>query len=81
MVIVQQTQKRKLLQALFVLFAVTAMSAKHAMALVGKVEWVIFMTTMEQVSTRFLVEIAAMGVLKEMAFAISANKVTTKGYF
>ena len=51
------------------------------MAMVGKVVWVIIMTTMGQVSTRFLVEIAAMGVLKEMVFAISANKVTTKGYF
>lgn len=81
MIIVQQTLKRKQHQALFVLFVVTAMSAKHAMALAGKVEWAIFMTTMGQVSTRFLVEIAAMGVLKEMAFAISANKVTIKGYF
>ena len=50
------------------------MSAKHAMALVGKVVWAILMTTMELVSTRFLVESAAMGVLKEMEFAISVNK-------
>ena len=50
------------------------MSAKHAMALVGKVVWAILMTTMEQASTRFLAEIAAMGVLKEMEFAISVNK-------
>ena len=81
MVIVQQTLKRKLHQALFALFVVTLMSAKHAMAPVGKVVWAIFMTTMEQVSTRFLVQIAAMAVLKEMEFAIFANKETAKGYF
>ena len=73
MIIAQQTLKRKLHQVLFVLFVVTLMSAKHAMALVGKVVWAIFMTTMKQVSTRFLVEFAVMSVLKEKEFAFFAN--------
>ena len=54
--------------------AVIPISVKHAMAQVGKVVWAITMTTMEQESTRFLVEIAAMGVQRETAFAITANK-------
>ena len=69
--------KRKQHQALFVLFAVTLMFAKLAMALVGKAVWEIIMTTMELASTKFLVEIAAMGVQKEMVFAITANKEQT----
>ena len=66
--------KRKQHLALFVLSAVTLMSVKLAMALVGKAVWEIIMTTMELASTKFLVEIAAMGVPKEMEFAIIANK-------
>ena len=66
--------KRKQHLALFVLFAVTLMSAKLAMALVGKPVWEIIMTTMELASTKFLVEIVAMGVPKEMEFVIIANK-------
>lgn len=62
---------------MFVLFAVTLMFAKLAMALVGKAVWEIIMTTMELASTKFLVEIAAMGVQKEMVFAITANKEQT----
>ena len=69
--------KRKQHLALFVLFAVTLMFAKLAMALVGKAVWEIIMTTMELASTKFLVEIAAMGVQKEMVFAITANKEQT----
>lgn len=53
---------------------VILMSVKLAMAQVGKVVWEITMTTMVLASTKFLVEIAAMGVLKEMEFAIIANK-------
>ena len=60
---------------------VILMSVKLAMAQVGKVVWEITMTTMVLASTKFLVEIAAMGVLKEMEFAISANKRLCKGYF
>ena len=66
---------------MFVLYAVTAMSAKLVMAQAGKMAWETIMTTMVLVSTKFLVEIAAMGVLKEMEFAISANKRLSKGYF
>ena len=69
--------KRKQHLALFVLSAVTLMSVKLAMALVGKAVWEIIMTTMELASTKFLVEIAAMGVQKEMVFAITANKEQT----
>lgn len=57
------------------------MSAKLVMAQAGKMEWEITMTTMVLVSTKFLVEIVAMGVLKEMEFAITANKGQLKGYF
>ena len=53
---------------------VILMSVKLAMAQVGKVVWEITMTTMVLASTKFLVEIAAMGVPKEMEFAIIANK-------
>ena len=53
---------------------VILMSVKFAMAQVGKVVWEITMTTMVLASTKFLVEIAAMGVPKEMEFAIIANK-------
>ena len=73
--------KRKQHLALFVLSAVTLMSVKLAMALVGKAVWEIIMTTMELASTKSLVEIAAMGVPKEMEFAITANKGLSKGYF
>ena len=65
---------------MFVLFAVTLMSAKLAMALVGKVVWETTMIAMELASIKFLVEIAAMDVLKEMEFAIFANKNKAKGY-
>lgn len=73
--------RKKPHQALFVRFAVTAMSAKLVMAQAGKMEWEITMTTMVLVSTKFLVEIVAMGVQKEMEFAITANKGQLKGYF
>lgn len=53
---------------------VILMSVKLAMAQVGNVVWEITMTTMVLASTKFLVEIAAMGVPKEMEFAIIANK-------
>lgn len=56
---------------------VILMSVKLAMAQVGKVVWEITMTTMVLASTKFLVEIAAMGVQKEMVFAITANKEQT----
>ena len=73
--------KRKQHLALFVLSAVTLMSVKLAMALVGKAVWEIIMTTMELASTKFLVEIVAMDIQKETVFAISANKGLSKGYF
>ena len=57
------------------------MFVKLAMVQVGKMAWEITMTTMVQVSTKFLVEIVAMGVQKEMEFAITANKGQLKGYF
>lgn len=57
------------------------MFVKLAMVQVGKMAWETTMTTMVLVSTKFLVEIAAMGVLKEMEFAITANKGQLKGYF
>lgn len=61
--------------------AVIPISVKHAMAQVGKVVWAITMTTMEQESIRFLVEIAVMGIQKEMEFAIFANKNQVKCNF
>ncbi len=81
MVIVPLALKRRLHLALYVLFVEILASAKLAMALAGKVVWEITMTTMEPVSIKFLVEIAAMDVPKEMVFAITANKGQPKGYF
>ena len=59
----------------------TLISAKLAMALVGKVVWETIMIAMELASIKFLVEIAAVDVLKEMEFAITANKEERNGYF
>ena len=68
--------------AFIVLFVEILINAKLAMVLAGRMlVWEKYMIIMELVLEKFPAQIVAMGVLKEMEFALSVNKDERNYYF